>query len=50
MYPLEVIFSTIESHATSLSIFEKISSNGYVYAELWSTPNYPNLDYLVNTL
>ncbi len=41
---------TIESHATSLSMVEKITSNGYVYAELWPNPNDPNLDYRVNTL
>ena len=38
-------FSAIENHITSLSIVEKITSNGYVYAELWSIPNHPNLDY-----
>ena len=41
-----MIFSTIESHATSLSIVEKITSNGYVYAELWPNPHYASLDYL----
>ena len=44
-----MILSTIESDVAWLSIVEKITSNGYVYAELWLNPNPPNLDYLVNT-
>ena len=45
-----MIYSTIESDVAWLSIVEKITSNGYVYAELWPNPNYPNLDFLVNAL
>ena len=37
---------TIESDVAWLSIVEKITSNGYVYAKFWPNPKYPNLDYL----